>query len=109
MVEEADDVADDCEERGADSADEEAFEAEEADWLDADVTGGSWEGCCRPAWFEPARATISNIPVTPTARSVVVAMADLMNSRLFVSPTSVLLGRPARLSRHSVGRPQLWS
>jgi hypothetical protein len=53
------------------------------DWLVADVTGGSWSCCWVVAWLAPALAATSKSPVAPTARSVVVAIAVLRNSRLF--------------------------
>ena len=66
------------------------------DWPESVLMGGSWVTCCWALdWFAPNFVATSNIPVTPTTRRVVVAIAVLRNSRLFM-PSHGPLRSPTR-------------
>lgn len=52
-------------------------------WAVSAGIGGSSTPAGGLAWLDCALSAISNIPVTPTARRAVVAIAVLTNSRLF--------------------------
>ena len=71
------------------------------DWLEPELAGGSW-GCCVFGWPAMTFDATSNIPVPPTARSVAVAIAVLMNSRLFICLTTRWNREPPGISPGSL-------